>query len=299
MVLPLIAGMAAAGAANALLSDNDINFEAHNNQMQTQRGDRYIGNQRGAAERMQDTEEMLRLRALGQGPSVAVQQAGIERDNAIAAASSQAASARGGNIALAQRMAANNQAQAVQGAGRTAALGRAQEQAAASGQLMGAQQMGAQQYNTIRGQELDIAGQNLSSANQAQALNMQRAIAEQQANQSGMLGAMGLGAGVMGASSPSDVKAKEGIRPLAALTAQEEEDLARWDESGSLPDRTPERAQPERAQPVRTVQPAQTPAPYQYQYKPPVARRLADELAEKAYQEFRKPRAGVMAQDLE
>lgn len=72
--------------------------------------------------------QWLKNAAMGQGPSVAQQQLSQGRDQAIAAAASQAAAARGGNAALANRTATQAGANMHMQAARDAAALRAQEQ---------------------------------------------------------------------------------------------------------------------------------------------------------------------------
>jgi hypothetical protein len=154
---------------------------------------------------------LIRQRALGQGPSLAAQQAASDRQTALSAAQSQAASARGTSVGLAQRMAAQGQASALQGYGRNAAMGRAQEMLGSQGQLTQADTGMGQYLNAARGQELGIEQMNMQGRELAQNLQFQKAQynAEKKAQ-----AAAGFTGGISAiAGGLSDINAKQDIQP--------------------------------------------------------------------------------------
>lgn len=112
----------------------------------------------------QSLADALAAQARGEGPSIAQNQLRQATDRSLAQTLA-AAQAAPGNPVLAARNAMNQQAQINRGAAMDSAMLRNQEQLNAQGQL-------GSVLNSMRGQDLQAAGQNLASALQSRGQNM-------------------------------------------------------------------------------------------------------------------------------
>lgn len=169
--------------------------------------------QRQAREGQLSYADMLRMRAMGGGPSTAQSQLQLATNQAQRDAASMAASARGGALQqqAAQQQAMNAGVQAQQTAAQQAATLKAQEQIAAQGQY-------GEALGQMRGQDLQAQQTEIGQAakigdlqNQAAQTRLQGQVANQQAEQKTSGGLMGMGGSLLGGLL-SDERQKEGVR---------------------------------------------------------------------------------------
>lgn len=172
------------GAANAALRYQQAGANAQNRQAaQANYGqadaDRAMNLQ--ARSQLGAVGNMQLARAMGQTPSIAGQQAGMDMQRAQAAQMAGAASARGAaGIALAQQNAANNTANAM---GQISG----QAQVNAANERMAAENAAANTFGMVRGQDLSSQGQSAQQAQYNAGLQAQQR-AQNDAFQLGMTG---------------------------------------------------------------------------------------------------------------
>lgn len=226
-------------------------------------------------QRQNQLADSLQGTIAGQGPSVAqaqLQAQGAENERALAG---QAAGARGVNKVQAQRDAMMAGVEQRSRTNQAAAQLRAQEVAAAQGQLGGV--LGTQQQAGLTQQQI-ASGESVAQMNAQQQVNMAR-FQQEQANQGAFSNFIQGAAGAVGGAMMSDIRAKEDIRPMDRGSGNALIDTI----EGLI--RRREMATPEGSR--EALAPVD---PYRYRYTDEAAGRIGEDTG---------MRTGVMAQDLE